>query len=341
MRKVSVVVPVYNKEQYIRECLDSLINQTHTELEIVLVDGESADKSADICDEYAARDNRIKVMRTKSLGPADSVRQGVEASSGEYFAFVDSDDWIDTDMIEKLMSKTSDCPREIILSDYIIEREDGRQTFIYQDITPGEYDRPKIMDLIIPRLWGLEKRAVSQSRCMKLFSAELVRRNIGYPEPDMIFAEDGAFTVPCVLDAERMVFLDHEAMYHYRYVQDSSVHRYKPQMTDNILRADAIAAKAITDKFGEDEELCDSLHVLHRPESLILLGFAVRNELLGDRKKCASNIRSICLHPVNADIIRSYPGVYKETYNRVIYFLMRHPSRMLCSLLHFVETHHR
>ena len=341
--KISIIVPVFNKEEYIRQCLDSLTGQTFMDLEIVLVDGGSADKSADICDEYAARDGRIKVIRTKSAGPADSVKQGVEAATGDYYAFVDSDDWVDTDMMEKLAAHTTDCALEMILSDYIIERTGGANTTIYQDVEPGEYRRDRILDEIIPRLWGLETRAVSQSRCMKLFSKELVKRNIHYPEPDMIFAEDGAFTIPCVLDAERMYFMDHEAMYHYRQVSDSSVHRYKPQMTEDIFRASAIAGRAIDDKFrGSDEALCDRLHEMYKPEYNVLLVFAMRNELLGEWKTCVNNVRSICLHPDNIRIIRDpeYRVDYKNTYSRMIVFVMKHPSRLLITMLYMIQKIH-
>ena len=341
--KVSIIVPVYNKEEYIRQCLDSLVNQTFRDIEIILVDGGSTDASADICDEYAARDVRIKVIRTKSRGPADSVRQGEEAATGDYYAFVDSDDWVDTDMMEKLAAHTTDCDMEMILSDYIIERAGGAQTFIYQDIAPGEYQRDRIVNEIIPRLWGLEARAVSQSRCMKLFSKELVKRNIGYPDADMIFAEDGAFTIPCVLDAKRMYFMDHEAMYHYRQVGDSSVHRYKPQMTKDIFRASAIASGAIDDKFREsDDKLCDLLHDMYKPEYNVLLVFAIKNELLGERTACIRNIRAICLDPEKVRIIRDpqYHVEYKNTYNRMISFMMKHPSRLLINVIYTIQKIH-
>ena len=184
---------------------------------------------------------------------------------------------------------------------------------------------------------------MSQSRCMKLFSKELVKRNIGYPDADMIFAEDGAFTIPCVLDAKRMYFMDHEAMYHYRQVSDSSVHRYKPQMTEDIFRASAIAGRAIDDKFREkDDALCDRLHEMYKPEDNVLLVFAMRNELLGEWKTCVNNVRSICLHPDNIRIIRDpeYRVDYKNTYSRMIVFVMKHPSRLLITMLYMIQKIH-
>lgn len=337
---VSVIVPVFNKEKYLRACLDSIVAQTYRNLEIILVDGGSDDKSADICDEYAATDSRVQVIRAMSRGPADSVRIGVEQAKGEYFLFVDSDDWIDSEMTQKLIDHATGNPREIILSDYVIEKEDGSRSFVYQDVPPGEYDRTAIMNEIIPRLWGLEVRAVSQSRCMKLFAEELVRKNVNYPDPDLIFAEDGAFSVPCVLDADRLYFLDRQAMYHYRYVTGSSVHRYKPSMTDNIFRIRRIINSAIEEKFGKDPELMARLLEMYKPEYVILLGFAIKNELLGDKKNCVDNIRAICLDPDNADTIRRYPVSYKNPYNRLIYFVMKHPAKLFCSALYLIQSLH-
>ena len=338
--KVSIIVPVYNKEEYVRECLDSLVGQTHSDLEIILVDGGSKDASADICDEYAAHDDRIRVMRVTSLGPADSVRQGLEVVTGEYCLFVDSDDWIDMDMVERMLVHVTGIGNELVLSDYVIERPNGTQTPVYQDVLSGEYDKNAIRDKLFPRLWGLEDRAISQSRCMKLYSSQLAKRNSGYPDPDLIFAEDGAFLIPCVLDADRIFIMDQAAMYHYRYVTDSSVHRYKPQMTDNIYRVRNDVRQAISDKFGGDPDFEARLLRMYEPEYVILLNFAIRNEMLGDRSEYVSHVRQICLDPENRRVIRDNPVRFRHAYNRLIYMIMKNPSPILCGLVRKLNDVH-
>ena len=103
---VSVILPVYNVEKYLIKCLDSVIRQTYQKLEIILVDDGSTDSSGKICDEYANKDGRIKVFHKKNGGLSDARNYGIERSTGEYLAFIDSDDYVDDDYIEFLMNLT-------------------------------------------------------------------------------------------------------------------------------------------------------------------------------------------------------------------------------------------
>lgn len=102
MDKISIVVPVYNVSQYIRQCLDSIVKQTYTNLEIILVDDGSTDDSGDICDEYAKNDIRIKVIHKENGGISSARNAGIKNATGKYIGFVDSDDWIDINMYSKL-----------------------------------------------------------------------------------------------------------------------------------------------------------------------------------------------------------------------------------------------
>ena len=97
---VTVIVPVYNVENYLQQCIDSIIGQSYKYLEIILVDDGSTDGSGKICDEYANQDNRIKVIHKQNGGLVSARKAGLKEATGKYIAFVDSDDWIDTDMYE-------------------------------------------------------------------------------------------------------------------------------------------------------------------------------------------------------------------------------------------------
>lgn len=103
--KVSVIVPVYNVEKYLRRCLDSIINQTYQNLEIILVDDGSPDNCGAICDEYAVKDQRVRVIHQENGGLSAARNAGLDCISGEYIVFVDSDDWISEIMIESLLER--------------------------------------------------------------------------------------------------------------------------------------------------------------------------------------------------------------------------------------------
>lgn len=99
---VSIIVPVYNKEKYLHDCIDSVINQTYTRIEIILVDDESTDRSYEICEEYANKDSRIALFRQDNGGAAKARNTGLRYAQGEYIAFIDADDYIDLDYIQTL-----------------------------------------------------------------------------------------------------------------------------------------------------------------------------------------------------------------------------------------------
>ena len=99
---VTIIIPVYNAERWLCRCLNSVINQTYQNLEIILINDGSLDGSANICDEYATKDHRIRVIHQKNCGVSASRQKGIDYATGEYLIHVDSDDWVDKDMIAQL-----------------------------------------------------------------------------------------------------------------------------------------------------------------------------------------------------------------------------------------------
>ena len=116
---ISIIVPIYNVEKYLKKCIDSIINQTYKNLEIILVDDGSPDNCGKICDEYAKKDNRIKVIHKENGGVSSARNVGVENATGEYIGFVDSDDYIEKDMYEVLINNLKKENADIsIISNY-------------------------------------------------------------------------------------------------------------------------------------------------------------------------------------------------------------------------------
>lgn len=118
MAEVSVIVPVYQVEKYLRQCLDSIVNQTFKEIEIILVDDGSKDNSGKICDEYALKDNRVKVIHQDNMGLSDARNSGMNQMSGNYFMFVDSDDYVSEQMIEKLYTSAVETDADVVCCNF-------------------------------------------------------------------------------------------------------------------------------------------------------------------------------------------------------------------------------
>lgn len=123
--KISVIIPVYKVEPYLRQCLDSVVNQTYRNLEIILIDDGSPDNCGRICDEYAASDERITVIHKENQGLCAARNDGISRATGEWVTFADSDDWIDTDFYERMLNALTNDKADIVCSQgYIIEDPD-------------------------------------------------------------------------------------------------------------------------------------------------------------------------------------------------------------------------
>ena len=125
--KVSVTVPIYNTAKYLRQCLDSLKAQTLKNIEFILVDDGSTDISGEICEEYAKKDSRFKVIHQRNGGVAAARQTGLDNAHGEYVIVCDSDDWVEPDMYERMFLKAKETDADIVMCGYIAEYSDGRK----------------------------------------------------------------------------------------------------------------------------------------------------------------------------------------------------------------------
>ena len=125
--KVSIIVPVYNMEKRLNKCLDSLINQTYKNIEIIVVNDGSMDHSLDIIREYQAKDSRINVINQRNMGISEARNNGLAIATGDYLCFADSDDYVELDMIEELVNKITTDKSDIVVCDYYMFDDQTRK----------------------------------------------------------------------------------------------------------------------------------------------------------------------------------------------------------------------
>ena len=328
--KISIIVPVYNAENYLKKCVDSLVNQTYRNLEIVLVDDGSGDSSGRLCDEYAKEDSRVLAVHKQNGGLVSAWKRGVSESSGQFLCFADSDDWVDLTMIEEMAAHLTGQEREIVASDYVIERQEGGE-FVWQQLSHGEYLEQDVREKVIPNLLGRERRYVTISRCMKLIGRKLVEENQKYSDPSVVMGEDMMLMLPSLIDCKRLFVMDHKAYYHYRYVRESMVHKYDMGMYENIRKLVKITKGIVEDKFaGEVKEM--RLKQVDQ-ETVFWMMLVLKNEARGNRKGYRRNILAICRSEEIRSLVRSTPVTVEETSNKLLYLVMRHPGHFTVSLL--------
>ncbi len=328
---ISIIVPVYNLKNYLAQCVNSLTGQTYTNLEILLVDDGATDGSGELCDRLAQTDARIRVIHKPNGGLVSAWKAGVEQAKGEYLHFVDGDDWIDPEMLEALAAHVTGSQREIISSDYLIEREKGTPQPVWQQLPPGEYTADRFREEVLPNLLGWEERFVCLSRCMKLISAQLIRDNMHYSDPMIRMGEDVTVMVPALMDCERLVILDHKAFYHYRYMESSMAHKYDKGMYENIRRLRGILNRIAEDKFHGQEREDQKKQV--EKEYLYLLFLVLKDEARGNAAGYRKNIRTICCDPEFRKLLGQYPLQVQITANKLLYAVMKHPNYVMLSVL--------
>ncbi len=171
--KVSVIIPVYNVEKYLGKCLDSIINQTLKEIEIIVIDDGSTDKSHNILEKYSNKDNRIKMITQENQGLSGARNTGVENAKGEFLSFIDSDDYIKEDMLEKMYDKAQEEKSDIVICRFNQVYNDGTVKYS-SGITEGFTQQ----ELFKRLLSGM----ASPMACDKIYSRELfIKHNIKYP----------------------------------------------------------------------------------------------------------------------------------------------------------------
>ncbi len=228
---ISVIVIVYNVEKYLKECVDSIRNQSYVNLEIILVDDGSTDQSSELCDMFAEEDARIKVLHKKNGGLVSARQEGTKLATGEYIVFVDGDDWIDVDMYEKLYLLSRIYSTDIVISGIIREKNEG-QKYDSNILCEGYYDKEMLKSNVYPHMmFDLEKRSyyIDPSLCNKLFRASLIKNCILMADKEIFYlGEDAAVIYPCLLKADN-ILVTKLCMYHHRIVPQELVADYKTE----------------------------------------------------------------------------------------------------------------
>ena len=330
MYQISVIVTVYNAEAYLSRCVESLMAQEYGRLEIILVDDGSTDNSGKICEEYAKKDARIKVLHKENGGLISAWKAGVEESSGEYLSFVDSDDWVDPSMIREMAYHLTGNDKEIISSDYVIERGDGNRQYVWQQLPAGVYEKEKLAG-IFPKLLGQEKRYVCMSRCMKLISRRLVEDNCKYSNPAIRMGEDTTIMLPALIDCTRLVIMDHKAYYHYLYVNESMIHKYDKGLFQNNELLRQIINQIVSDKFTGEQ--LSEMQKRSDKEYLLLLLLVLKNEARGNPEGYYQNIRKICKKEEVRAVVKSTRIELTDASNKLLYLVLRHPNYLMVRLL--------
>ena len=243
MPTISVIVPVYKVEPYIHRCIDSILAQTFTDFELILVDDGSPDNCPAICDEYAEIDNRIHVIHQENGGLSAARNSGMAAADGEYITFVDSDDYIAEKMLEEMYIAITDNDCDIAMCASVIVGEGGRESVTGLQNGETVYCGDSLVaNMVIP---------LETAVCGKLFKREITNGS-RFPE-GRIHGEDLLFLLQIIDGNTKAVTISYAGYYYIKHADSITTGAFNPRSFDEVYCKDT-AYKYICEKFPKYEK---------------------------------------------------------------------------------------
>ncbi len=267
--KISVIVPVYMAEKYLNKCAESISNQSFENIEVVLVDDGSPDNSPAICDSWAARDGRFRVIHQKNGGVSAARNTGLRFALGEYVAFVDCDDWIDCGMLQRLLNAAEAEKAEIAACDMFLESPG--ESVRCPGAVASRFDNPAeamLLDKIRPEVTA------------KLFAKSLLENK--FFDENVKYAEDMLFCFYALCDCKKAVYVEGTG---YHYLQNSGNSSTTPYITVPRAKSWGVTAQIVSECTGRSRALQNAAVYRHVVHTYALLSRVLRSkndELAGE-----------------------------------------------------------
>ena len=227
--KLSVIVPVYNAEKYIGKCIESLVNQTYKDFELIIVNDGSTDRSSEICEMFIDKFRTLSIIHKNNTGLISARIEGLRRASGYYISFVDADDWVEPDFLELLLSQMESAQADIVITGCIKEEKNKAQ-MIVNKFANGVYEREYLEKKLFPKMLhyqGFFEFGVLPYMWNKMYKKDKLIECYKSIDTDIYDGEDVAVVFPYLLQSYKVVIIN-EAKYHYR-IHSASMTAYKKQ----------------------------------------------------------------------------------------------------------------
>lgn len=315
MSLISVVVPVYNAKASLRRCLDSLAQQTHTDFEVLLIDDGSTDESPEICREYSERDSRFRLISQQNAGPAAARNTGMELAKGAYVTFVDSDDYVEPDLMEAVLHRAEESRADITVFGYYLEKDGGskRMAPVYE---PGAYRGDACKKLSLDMIDIHTKKNLPPYCWVRFVRTEFLRGLELKMDPAIYRSEDYLFWVQVHFRAECVCVASDLALYHYIDNAASITHRYVKGYWKMAKTIYSRLCAVLPEEIAVRERLDNML--VHR--TLIALNIASR---AAEQKVFRADVDEILHDPELNRIIKGWPVKTGWNNHKAFYALMK------------------
>ena len=288
---ISVIVPVYNVEKYIKKCIDSIINQTYKNIEIILIDDGSKDNSGKICDEYKEIDKRVFVIHKNNEGVSIARNIGIEMAKGQWISFIDSDDWIEENYLEKMFNTARTKNADVVLCAYNRIWKDRVERINFTNNKKSYSSKEYLINSLNPQTgFGF---------ChMKLIKSDVIK-DIRFNQ-SLKVGEDAFFNIELSNNIKKAVIVE-KNIYNYRFNDNSLVRKYDKDYVTKYYNAVNAMKEYVEKKYKDNKEIMQNLynyiayHVL-----LIIVNYCYNNE---NHEKYLS-LKKVCKIPLFRESIK-------------------------------------
>lgn len=318
---VSIIVPVYNVEKYLNRCVDSLINQTYKNIEIMLIDDNSKDGSLQICRAYERSDKRVKVYHKENEGLGLTRNYGIDRASGEFVMFVDSDDYMVTDAVQVLLSKQIEYGADVVIGGHYYKNE-PQEVLLQEKL----YHKKEIHDILLVHAMGNSPRkldALSYTAWGKLYKKSVLDdQNVRFRSEREYIWEDLVFAMDLYPKCEEIYLLDYP-VYYYCFNEGSLTHTYKPNKIDKVMFLYRHMRKEIQ-RLDLGQKAFYRLNTNFIGHVRTCIKLEVFYEDANGRKTAYKHIKSICENRDVRELITSYSKKDFNKIQRIYNFFMEH-----------------
>ena len=296
--KVSVIVPIYNVAPYLPECLDSILAQTMGELEVILINDGSTDSSGSIADDYAKQDPRISVIHQENHGLSFARNKGLEEANAVYVMFIDSDDWIDTALIENLYKRALETKADLIACNF-------QEEYNYHSSEPSLELTGEIVDINYEHRSSIYYRLLSPKTYSgyvwnKLYRLSIIQQyGLQFVDNKKVGGEDGLFNLCFMLHLKRAASIQ-KPVYHYRQRSSSIMHTVRPEIISQYVSLIKSFVRYVA-KHNMQEELEGTLPFI--AYHYFYMGLQHNVNLQVPRKKVLDQIRQASIEPVFRELM--------------------------------------
>ncbi len=332
--KLSVIIPVYNVEKYLGMCINSIMTQTYSDLEIILVDDGSTDNSPQLCEEFSKKDPRIKVINQTNSGVSAARNTGIAAATCDYITFVDSDDWLHRDMYLNMTEILERHPRtDGVMCDFATVKNNTAQQITSQ-LREGLYTKKDIIREIYPTLLVTEdfSRLPIVSACTCIFKRSFILENNIQFDESLRYSEDYLFMADVMTHCDSYYYLKNFSGYHYRQYEDSRSKKYQPEWWLTLVSLNDKLKKLLAGSEEHDFTRQLKLQLIH---SALFVSSSINNQNLGYGEKIKL-LNTVFGEPSLKSAFSQLNFSGQSRSLRIVLFLIKH--RMPLAYLFYIEA---